>query len=45
MVLAFMGFLRCGEFRIARNAGFNLAIHLTCSSVEFIPDMDSATHI
>lgn len=45
MTLAFAGFLRCGEFTIARNAAFNPAIHLTRSSVEFIPDMDNATHI
>lgn len=42
MTLTFAGFLRCGEFTLAKNTQFNLAVNLTCGSVKFIPDCDHA---
>ena len=45
MSLAFAGFLRCGEFTIGKNTAFNPSVHLTRSSVKFLPDMATATSI
>lgn len=43
--LAFAGFLRCGEFTVHKASEFSRLYSLTRSSVEFVPDRASATHI
>ena len=43
--LAWARFLRCGEYTVANGQSFNPAIHLTRSSVKFIPNIEEPTHI
>ena len=43
--LAWAGFLHCEEFMLANKEKFDPALHLTCSTVEFIPDVNAPTHI
>ena len=43
--LAWAGFLQCGEYTVANSQSFNPAIHLTRSSVKFIPNIEEPTHI
>lgn len=45
MKLAWSGFLRCGEFTVANGTKFNPLIHLSRSSVQFIPSIENPTHI
>ena len=43
--LAWARFLQCGEYTVANSQSFNPTIHLTCSSVEFISNIEETTHI
>lgn len=43
--LAWAGFLRCGEFTLSKGEKFDPSIHLTRSSIEFIPNIFYPTHI
>lgn len=45
MKLAWAGFLRCGEFTVPNGGKFNPLIHLSRSSVQFLPSIDNPTHI
>jgi hypothetical protein len=43
--LAWAGFLRCGEFTAPNGAKFNPAVHLSRSSLQFLPSFDHPTHM
>ncbi|KAJ8472984.1 hypothetical protein ONZ45_g16464 [Pleurotus djamor] len=43
--LAFAGFLRCGEFTTSRAGQFDPNVHLSRSSIKFVPSVGNATHI
>ncbi|KAJ8518857.1 hypothetical protein ONZ45_g4091 [Pleurotus djamor] len=43
--LAFAGFLRCGEFTVAKANSFDPSVHLTRASVDFQPSFDDAAFI
>lgn len=45
MKSAFAGFLRCGEFTVARAESFNPATDLTRGAVAFLPTIDAPTHV
>src|SRR5882724_5419942 len=42
---AFSGFLRCGEFTMHSGRNFDPSIHLTRSSVEFVPSFVTPSHV
>ena len=43
--IAWSGFLRCGEFTVPNRHSFDPTIHLTRSSITFIPSLAEPTHI
>ena len=43
--IAWSGFLRCGEFTVPDGHSFDPAVHLTRSSITFIPSIGEPTHI
>lgn len=43
--MAWSGFLRCGEFTVPNGAKFNPSIHLSRSSIQFIPSFDNPAHV
>src|SRR5882724_3076389 len=45
MTTAFSGFLRCGEFTTHSGRNFDPSIHLTRSSVQFVPSIIMPSHV
>jgi hypothetical protein len=43
--LAWAGFLRCGEFTVPNGSKFNSTIHLSHSSIQFMPSFDQPSHM
>ncbi|KAF8801006.1 hypothetical protein BYT27DRAFT_7046624, partial [Phlegmacium glaucopus] len=43
--LAWVGFLRCGEFTLSGKERFDPTVHLTRSAIEFLPGIIAPTHI